>query len=374
VSRQRVKQFGLILGLWTATGFFYGCEIYFLNAHVRHSIDLHDALFRALPDMWIYAILTPVVLRFYSRFPFQREKWPRLLAIHVVAVAAYLVIWSALKVAVYPVDDLLRGIASPRDWNLFRLLLLHNAHDALWFYGTTVAVSEVLRYQGKCRERETRAAKLQSQLAHAQLRALKMQLDPHFLFNTLHAVSSLMHEDASAACKTVEQLSDLLRLSFESGNEQEVTLRREMEFLEGYLEIQKTRLRDRLNVHLHLDPGTLDALVPNMILQPLVENAVKYGIASRHTPGNIEIRAEELGSVLRLAITDDGPGLSQERLDQPGKGLGIANTRARLQQLYGKAHRFSLNAPVGGGMQVRLEIPFRLQEGKVRKEETMHAN
>ena len=175
------------------------------------------------------------------------------------------------------------------------MLLIHNAHDALWFYGTTVAVSELLRYQRKYRERETRAAKLESQLAHAQLTALKMQLDPHFLFNTLHAISSLMHEDPTAAEKTVNRLSDLLRLSLENGDGQEVTLRREMEFLEGYLDIQKTRLRDRLNVRLHLDPGTLEALVPNMILQPLVENAVKYGIASRNTPGNLEIRAEYHG-------------------------------------------------------------------------------
>jgi LytS/YehU family sensor histidine kinase len=326
-----------------------------------------------LRDEWIFGAITPAVLWFYSRYPFRRERWPLQAGIHLVAAAAYLVVWSALKVVLYPVDDLLTGIALPRNWDLFRILVIHNAHDALWFYSTTIAVSELIRYQRKYRERETRAAKLESQLAHAQLTALKMQLDPHFLFNTLHAISSLMHEDATAACKTVDRLSDLLRLSFESGNEQEVTLRREMEFLEGYLEIQKTRLRDRLNVHFNLAPGTLEALVPNMILQPLVENAVKYGIASRPTPGNIEIRAEDRGSMLCLAITDDGPGFSQERIDRPGKGLGIANTRARLQQLYGEAHRFSLNAPLGGGMEVRLEIPFRLQEGSMRKE-TMHAH
>jgi LytS/YehU family sensor histidine kinase len=311
--------------------------------------------------MWIYAALTPAVLWFYSLFRFRREKWPFLVGIHLVAVVAYLVLWSALKVALYPVDDLMTGIALPRNWDLFRILVIHEAHDALWFYGTTVAISELLRYQGKYRERETRAAILESQLAHAQLTALKMQLDPHFLFNTLHAISSLMHEDASAACKTVDRLSDLLRLSFESGNEQEVTLRREMEFLEGYLEIQKTRFRDRLNVRLHLEPRTLEALVPNMILQPLVENAVKYGIASRLTPGNLEIRAEDHGEVLRLEITDDGPGLSPNPAGQPTKGVGIANTRARLQQLYGEAHLFSLSKAPGGGMHVRLDIPFRVQ-------------
>jgi signal transduction histidine kinase len=368
VLRQRVKQFGVILGLWTATGFFYGCEIYFYNAHIRRAIHLHDDLFRPLPDMWIFAALTPAVLWFSSRFRFRRKNWPFLVGIHLVGVVTFLVVWSALKVGLYPVEDLFTGIALPRNWHLFRLLVIDNAHDALWFYGTIVAVSELLHYQRKYRERQTRAAKLESQLAHAQLTALKMQLDPHFLFNTLHAISSLMHEDAVAAEKTVKRLSDLLRLSLENGNEQEVTLRREMEFLEGYLDIQKTRLRDRLQVRLHLDPRTLEALVPNMILQPLVENAVKYGIAARNTPGILDIRAEDRGEVLRLEITDDGPGFSQLRFDKPTKGIGIANTRARLQHLYGEIHHFSLNTPPGGGTQVRLEIPFRRQGDEIRNE------
>jgi sensor histidine kinase YesM len=163
----------------------------------------------------------------------------------------------------------------------------------------------------------------------------------------------------------VNRLSDLLRLSLENGDGQEVTLRREMEFMEGYLDIQKTRLRDRLNVRLHLEPGTLEALVPNMILQPLVENAVKYGIASRKTTGNLEIRAEYQDEVLRLEITDDGPGFSPNGMDKPTRGVGIRNTRARLQQLYGKAHNFSMSRPPGGGTQVRLEIPFRRQGGEI---------
>jgi sensor histidine kinase YesM len=166
----------------------------------------------------------------------------------------------------------------------------------------------------------------------------------------------------------VNRLSDLLRLSIENGNVQEVTLRREMEFMEGYLDIQKTRLRDRLNVRLHLDPPTLEALVPNMILQPLVENAVKYGIASRPTPGNLEIRAESRREVLCLEITDDGPGFSQNRVAKLTKGVGISNTRARLEQLYGETHHFSLNTPPGGGTQVRIEIPFRRQGDETRNE------
>jgi len=349
-------------------GIFYGLEIYMFKVHGRQPIPLHDALLRALPDYWIFAALTPAVLGVNSRFRFRREKWALLVGIHLFAAVTFLTLWSALKVALYPVEDLLTGTACPRTWSLFRMLLIDNAHDAFWFYGTIVAVSELLHYQRKYRERETRAAILEFQLSRAQLTALKMQLDPHFLFNTLHSVSSLMHEDAAAADRTVNRLSDLLRLSLENGNEQEVTLRREMEFLEGYLDIQKTRLRDRLHVRLHLDPRTLEALVPNMILQPLVENAVKYGIAARNTPGNLDIRAEDRGEVLRLEITDDGPGLSQHRADKPTKGIGIANTRARLQHLYGEIHHFSLHTPPGGGTQVRLEIPFRRQGDEIRNE------
>lgn len=371
--RERTKQFGVILATWTFMGVFYGWEIYLFKVHAHQPMPLRLTIIKALPDFWIFAALTPMVLWFNSRFPLRRERWTLLAGIHLAATVTFLTLWTTLKVAIYPVADLLTGIASPRTWHLFRMLLIDNAHDAFWFYGTIVAVNELRHYQRKCRERETRAAILEFQLSRAQLTALKMQLDPHFLFNTLHSVSSLMHEDADAADRTVSRLGDLLRMSLENGDDQEVTLRREMEFLDGYLDIQKTRLRDRLTVRLHLDPRTLDALVPNMILQPLVENAVKYGIAARNTPGNLDIRAEDRGEVLHLEITDDGPGFSQQSLDAPTKGIGLANTRARLQQLYGNVHQFSLNTPPGGGLQVRLDIPFRQQGGSTQNER-LHGN
>ncbi len=371
--RERAKQFGVILATWTFMGVFYGWEIYLFKVHAHQPIPLRLSVIRALPDFWIFAALTPAVLWFNSRFRFRRERWVLFVGVHLSATVTFLTLWTTLKVALYPVADLLAGTASPRTWSLFRMLWIDNAHDAFWFYGTIVAVSELLHFQRKCRERETRAAILEFQLSRAQLTALKMQLDPHFLFNTLHSVSSLMHEDAAAADKTVNRLSDLLRMSLENGDDQEVTLRREMEFLDGYLDIQKTRLRDRLTVRLHLDPRTLDAMVPNMILQPLVENAVKHGIAARTTPGNLDIRAEDRGEVLRLEIIDDGPGLSVARANEPTKGIGLVNTRARLQQLYGGIHQFSLNTPPGGGMQVRLDIPFR-QHGATTQNERLHGN
>ena len=358
---RRARQAGVILGSWTLLGLFYGWEIYFFNVHNHHDVSLWSALLRPLPDYWIYAALTPAVLWFNSRFRFTRAKLASTTALHAGAVAAFLIAWSAAKMALYPVEDLVTGVAAPRSWYLFRILVVDNVHDALWLFVTLVAINELLHYYRMYREREVRAARLSSQLAEAQLKVLKMQLDPHFLFNTLHAVSSLIHEDVSAAEKTMSRLTGLLRLSMESGEEQEVTLEREMAFMEGYLDIQKTRFRDRLHVKVEIEPRTTEALVPNMILQPLVENAVKHGIASRSTPGNIEIRAASRDGILWIEVSDDGPEASGGGKIWTSRGVGISNTRARLQQLYGGAHHFSLLKSEVGGTRVRLEIPFRRQ-------------
>jgi two-component sensor histidine kinase len=364
VFTRRAKQAGGILGLYTVLGFCYGWEIHFFNLVNHQNIPLLTGLLRPLPDYWIYAALTPGVIWLNSRFRFRRASLASTVAIHAGAAFTFLIAWSAAKVTFYPVEDLMTGDAAPRSWYLFRILVIDNAHDSLCYFMMIVALNELRHYYRKFKEREVRAAKLEAQLAEAHLKVLKMQLDPHFLFNTLHAVSSLMHEDVAAAEKTVGQLRELLHLSLESGSEQEVTLRREMEFLAGYLNIQKTRFRDRLNVQIQVDPRTLDAMVPNMVLQPLVENAVKHGIASRTTPGLIEIRAECRDQFLFLEVTDDGPDAKGAGPDWPSRGVGISNTLARLQQLYGEAQQFSLQRPEGGGTSVRLEIPFRRQNGE----------
>jgi LytS/YehU family sensor histidine kinase len=187
-----------------------------------------------------------------------------------------------------------------------------------------------------------------------------MQLNPHFLFNTLHAISSLMHEDVEAADNMMTGLSDLLRMSLENVNEQEVTLKREMEFLKGYLEIQQTRFRDRLAVRIDVPVESLDALVPNMILQPLVENAVTHGVAPKSLTTEICIRAQKANGTLRLEVADNGKGVPENVKDPSPTGLGLANTTTRLRQLYGEKHRFKIEKGAAGGTVAILEIPFRL--------------
>ena len=200
--------------------------------------------------------------------------------------------------------------------------------------------------------RERKAARLETRLATAQLEVLKMQLQPHFLFNTLHAISALMYRDVESADRMVNRLSDFLRLTLDSSGVQEVTVKREMEYLDRYLEIEQVRFGDRLQVRREIDPDTLDLLVPNLALQPLSENAVRHGIAPRAAGGHIEITARRRGGSLEIEVRDDGPGAGSIR-----EGVGIANTRARLTQLYGPHARLDLGNASSGGFRTSLILP-----------------
>src|SRR6185369_4509061 len=197
-------------------------------------------------------------------------------------------------------------------------------------------------YYREGREREIHAAALEAQLAQAQLQTLKMQLQPHFLFNTLNSISALNHEDPRAANRMIARLSELLRLTLENDGAQEVSLHQELDFLKRYLEIQQVRFGDRLKVHFDVAPETMDARVPNLLLQPLVENAIQHGLAPFSAPGEIHIHASRENGLLCLRIADSGPGLPASTPSGAPDGIGLANTRARLQQLYGDAHRFEL--------------------------------
>ena len=189
-----------------------------------------------------------------------------------------------------------------------------------------------------------------------------MRLNPHFLFNTLNAVSALMHPDVRAANRMMTRLSDLLRLSLETSAAQEVPLKLELDFLDRYLEIQRARFPDRLHVNLDVQPEALDALVPNFILQPLVENAIRHGIARRSAPGSVEIAARRVNGLVEIAVRDNGAGFPAGRYVLPREGVGLANTRARLRHLYGAAHRFELRNVPAGGAEVLIVIPFRPAE------------
>jgi LytS/YehU family sensor histidine kinase len=230
----------------------------------------------------------------------------------------------------------------------------------LIYWGIVIGQHAFAYYQ-KFHERELHAAELETRLTQARLQALQMQLNPHFLFNTLNAISSLMHKDVEAADRMIVQLSDLLRYALESTEAQEVPLRQELDFLDRYLDIQRARFGERLVICHEVEAETLTARVPNLVLQPLVENAIQHGLEPRARAGQIVLRARRRDEALEVEVQDNGVGLANGAT--PTEGIGLSNTRARLEQLYGSRQRLDfLDAP-GGGLVVRIRIPWRNDAG-----------
>jgi sensor histidine kinase YesM len=236
-------------------------------------------------------------------------------------------------------------------------------HLELIVYGMILGVGYAFSYYSRYRERELRASQLESQLAQAQLQALKMQLHPHFLFNTLNGIAGLVRDrNNKAAVSMIAGLSDLLRHTLENAGRQEVPLREELEFLELYLDIQQMRFPDRLNVQMKIATEALDAQVPNLILQPLVENAIRHGVSLRASSGTVGVSARRDDGFLEMKVYDDGPGLNSQLIAEDraghGGGIGLSNTRARLRQLYGERYRFDVHDRDEGGVEAVISIPF----------------
>src|SRR6185436_14330796 len=204
------------------------------------------------------------------------------------------------------------------------------------------------------------AARLETRLVEAQLQALQRQLHPHFLFNTLNTISGLMRTNVNAADLMIDRLGDLLRMTLQVGT-QEVPLKQELDVLQTYLEIEQTRFENRLSISTRIEAETLDAQVPNLLLQPLVENAIRHGIAPHSRAGRISIRAAREGTRLVIEVRDSGDGLPADRLLALNRGVGLDNTRARLEHLYPSAHQFTFSN-VDGGFSVTVIIPFRIAD------------
>ena len=312
-----------------------------------------------VPYWLLWAALAPVIFIITRRFPLERQAWLRNTLVHLGAAfllsVAHRIVYLPLCWLLYV--DAYRN--KPTLFDLYASDLWFNLQTGLMCYGTILLVSNVIDYYERYQAGELRASQLETQLAQAQLQALRMQLQPHFLFNTLNSISALQMTDVEAANRMTARLGDFLRLTLDNVGTQEVTLRQEMEFLRSYLEIERIRFQDRLKVTMEVEPEALDAQVPNLILQPIVENAIKYAVMLRAATGHIQIRAQRANGSLRIEVQDDGPGLHLPRNSNRATrgGVGLTNTEARLQQLYGGAHRFELQNAREGGLVVTLEIP-----------------
>ena len=353
---------GVILAIWTGLAAFFVSQslvrrmIYDLPMQWRSTVG-YEVLY-----WYIWMFLSPGVLWFARKYRLtgpQVSRW-RNVGVHTAAglfFAALHGIFGLMALVTWfgPIrgpGGVEKGYA-----DIFRDLPAE-MFTGFYKYWLIVIIYWALDYHRKFRLREVHSAQLETKLAHAQLDALKMQLHPHFLFNTLHAVSMLNFTDVDAANRMLVQLSDLLRLTLENSGAQEIRLRGELDFLRRYLAIEQTRFHDRLTVEIDADAKLLDAYVPNLILQPLVENAIRHGVGQLARPGHIAVRAARNGNDLILEVRDDGAGLVDDWDLERNGGIGLTNTWARLQQLYGARQRFELvNAP-DNGVIARITIPL----------------
>lgn len=351
----------LFFGFWTLIGLSFASQFYLSSSLFGRSVTWRQAITYSLGDWYVWAMLSFPIVRFARRFPLERTNWPRRIALHLLAGAIISVTYAALRSWIGEWQISLSG--DPASFSAaFRPLLVKMWHFNLLIYGVMVSIVHAFDYYQKFRERELRTLELEKHLAEAKLEALQTQLNPHFLFNTLHGISALMHKDVEAADRILARLSDLLRRTLDNTGLQEVPLKQELDFLEGYLEIEQTRFGDRLTVRMEIEPETLSIQVPNLILQPLVENAIRHGIEPHAKRGMIELRARRRNGMLHLEVQDNGAGLAGS---QPlEEGIGLSNTRARLQQLYGSAHQLRFDNLASGGLLVSVTIPCRIEPAK----------
>jgi len=353
----------LLFGGWTLVSIIFAAISYAAAIGENNKeFGFVAALRLNLVQFYLWAILAPLLFKFSRRFPIEfRPLNLRNLLLYFPAVISFAGIHQTIHLAVL-------WSITPRWRQQFPALInCYRSYFAFGFYIDliiasliVVAVHAILYYQN-FRASELAQSSLKTQLAQAQLKALKMQLHPHFLFNTLHSISSLVLEDPQKANSMIARLGDFLRLTLENSNQQLVSLKDEAEFVRCYLEIEQVRFGDRLTVAFELEPQTLSAQVPHLILQPVVENAIQHAIAPRATRGHIKITAKRLNSSLRLEVRDNGPGITSNS-DLPGtERVGLSNVRARLHQIYGSDFRFELMNAGGEGLTVVMEIPFQLE-------------
>jgi two-component system, LytTR family, sensor kinase len=365
-------------GVWSVIAFAGTLTIYKLYRTTDRPMSFVSTLGWEFSQILTYAPLTPFAYALAIRFPMRRENWGSRSLLYLAAGLAFSVAHLGLRsITPFAYWDAKHQEFASSIWDshshVFRIpwlvvqkqFLSGVVDDITGTFVPIVLVAHAVSYYRRFRERELRAAQLEGQLAKARLQTLKSQLQPHFLFNTMHSISSLMLTDVQAADRMMTRLGDLLRMSLESAGTQITTLSRELEFLNCYLEIEKVRFAERLNVTLDIGPETLDASLPHLLLQPLVDNAVKHGISKLPAGGEIRITVNAQDGELHLEIRDNGPGFKKEGTF-PASGLGLRITRERLESLYGQDQSVELLNLPGGGTVTRICIPFRVQAGDDR--------
>ena len=320
-------------------------------------IPFQYPLINEMTGSYTILLLLPLMLWFFKKFPIRRRNLfshiPLYLLVSMAFGVCHTLLMSLSRNIIYP----LAGLKAYNPGSMvYRILMEY--HKQLFTFWFIFAVFTLVRYVRKNQERQLRTAQLEEQLTKARLQALQVQLNPHFLFNTLNMISSTMYEDVKAADKMITYLSDLLRITLSRANRQEYALNEELELLHLYIEIMNARFQDRLTIHMNIDPKTRQALVPAFILQPLVENSIKHGMESLEST-EITITSRKKDNRVILLVADNGPGIHGRPDKAINNGFGLANIVERLEKLYGNHHQFQLENLAEGGLQVTVDIPYR---------------
>lgn len=352
----RWAKFWMVVGIWAFAGLVLTLELYF-NYRVEASyVDFIDVAIPNFGRALVWALLAPFILQLREKMPLSAGHWIGGVAFHLAG--------SFVVMGIYYLGRLFSiWLIWERGTSGFWAMAIgqfygRNIIDIAYYWGV-LAFGYSLEIYRRYKSEELKSAQLEARLIETELQALRQQMHPHFLFNTMNTIAVLVREGRNdEAVSLLARLSSLLRMSLDNTGVPEVTLRQEMDFLEKYLEIQKARFSDRLAVTIDIAPDAWEARIPNLILQPVVENAIMHGIAPKSGPGRVTVRGRVDNGMLHLEVSDDGPGL-------PGgarrakEGIGLSNTRERLTKIYGANGHFSLRSEPGRGVCAQIIIPHR---------------
>jgi len=354
----RGLRYALYWGFWTILGIVNAASAVIDEP----GLPAWQPILWEMSSLYTVGMLYPLVAYAARRFPFTRQTWLRATLLHFALIAPFSFLHTSgmamIRTAAYSVMNVPYRFGGD---NLSRQVVYEFYKD-ISLYWTLIAVALAFDYYRKYRDRELQSAQLQGQLAEAQLQNLRGQLNPHFLFNTLNMISSRMYEDPAEADRMISRLSDLLRFSLKSSATAEVPLRTEIEMLGLYLEIMKARFGDSIEVRVNVEPEAQGAMIPTLLLQPLVENAFRHGVANKSQGGCVDIRGSAENGTLKLSVRDNGPGINGSFAKAMRKGVGLSNTAARLRQMYGDKHRMDIRSPITddkSGLEIVIEIPAR---------------
>jgi two-component system, LytTR family, sensor kinase len=347
---------GIYIACWTALAVLDSVGTYVAQLRFDKPITWGLAFRRQFEEVYTSAVLVAGVWWFCSRVRLEPGRFRRWFLIHLAASFAFSFVFLSLISWWWTGETSVQTGKILTFSYLFHMLALTYCISNVFKYWAIVLIHLGWQYYQRNRERERQNMALKAELAQARLQALRMQINPHFLFNTLNTISALIHENPNVADRMIVRLSELLRRTLDRSDTQEVPLREEIAFLKDYLEIEQTRFGDRLAVDFRIERDAQDLMVPYLVLQPLVENAIRHGIEPHEEPGRIEVTANRNGDVLELKVVDNGDGMNSSA---DREGIGLSNTRSRLSHLYGERASFELINRPGGGLEARLHIPCR---------------